>query len=162
MSKSSRIKQKVSRYRAWQTDEAYIRDKPIVGTVDPQTNKIFLTPGWHANTKSLFSHLSRVVSRWKKKPRGWWTDEWQAYPNAFNMLDENLPHGKIKHRDWKFKNSKGITTNAIENVWRQMRRWLHRKNGLKHQAYVDFYVELFEVKYNEIHNPKIMVDMLID
>jgi hypothetical protein len=29
---------------------------------------------------------------------------------------EDLPHGEIKHRDWEFKNSKGITTNAIENI----------------------------------------------
>ncbi|MEK6983447.1 MAG: DDE-type integrase/transposase/recombinase [Nanoarchaeota archaeon] len=109
----------------------------------------------------MFYHLRRVVSKWKKKPRGWWTDEWQAYLKAFDMLDEDLPHGKIKHRDWKFKNSKGITTNAVENIWRQFRRWLHRKNGIKNQAYVDFYVDLFEAKYNVINNPRIMMDMLM-
>lgn len=156
----SRIKQKVSRYRAWQNDEMYLKDKPIIGTVDPQTNKVFLTPSWNANIKSMYSHLRRVVTGWSKKPRGWWTDEWQAYPKAFDMLDDELPHGTIKHREWKFKNSKGITTNAIENIWRQFRRWLFRKNGLKHQAYVDFYVDLFEAKYNTINNPRIMIDML--
>jgi hypothetical protein len=156
---SSRIKQKVSRYRAWQNDEMYLKDKPVIGTVDPQTNTIFLTPSWRADTKSLFSHLRRIVAKWKKKPRGWWTDEWQAYEKAFDMLND-VPHGTIKHRNWKFKNAKGITTNAIENIWRQFRRWLFRKNGLKHQAYVDFYVDLFEAKYNVIKNPVIMIDML--
>lgn len=156
----SRIKQKVSRYKAWQTNEMYLRGKPVVGTVDPQTNNIFLTAKWHADNLSLFSHLRRVVSKWKKKPRGWWTDEWQAYPKAFDMLDEELPHRTIKHREWKFKNSKGITTNAIENIWRQFRRWLFRKNGLKHQAYVDFYVDLFEAKYNFIHSPLTIINML--
>ena len=77
------------------------------------------------------------------------------------MLDENLPHGKIKHRDWRFKNSRGVTTNAIENVWRQFRRWIHRKNGLNHQAYVDFYVDLFEAKYNIVDNLAIMINMLM-
>lgn len=157
---SSRIKQEVSRYRAWQSDEMYIVDKLVIGTVDPQTNKIFLTPSWHADTKALFSHIRRTVSKWKKKPRGWWTDEWQAYPNAFDMLDNGLPHNTIKHREWKFKNSKGITTNAIENIWRQFRRWLFRKNGLKHPAYLDLYVDLFEVKYNLINNPLTMIEML--
>lgn len=159
--RSSRIKQKVSRYRAWQSDEVYLRGKPVIGTIDPQTSRIFLDASWRADTKSIFCHLRRVVSKWKKMPRGWWTDEWQAYPKAFRILDENLPHGRIKHRDWKFKNSKGVTTNAIENVWRQLRRWLHRKNGLKHQAYVDFYVDLFEAKYNVIDNPMAMVEMLV-
>ena len=78
---------------------------------------------------------------------------------AFGMLDD-FPHGTIKHSEWKFKNSKGITTNAIENVWRQLRRWLHRKNGLKHCAYVDFYVDLFEAKYNAIKDPVAMISML--
>ena len=58
----------------------------------------------------------------------------------------------------KYKNP--ITTNAIENIWRQFRRWLFRKNGLKHQAYVDFYVDLFEARYNIIKNPLIMIEML--
>jgi len=156
--KSSRIKQKVSRYRAWQNDEMYLADKPVIGTVDPQTSKISLTPSWHADNKALFSHMQRVLTKWEKEPRGWWTDEWQAYKKAFDILE--IPHGTIKHRDWKFKNSKGITTNAIENIWRQFRRWLFRKNGLKHQAYVDFYVDLFEAKYNVIKNPVIMIDML--
>lgn len=159
--KSSRVRPEVSRYRAWQTDEMFLCDKPIIGTVDPQTNKIFITPSWHADAKNLYSHLQRVVSKWKKKPRGWWTDEWQAYPKAFNMLDEDLPHGKIKHRDWKFKNSKGITTNAIENVWRQFRRWLFRKNGIKHPAYADFYAGLFEARNNVIHTPLILIEMLL-
>lgn len=156
----SRIKHEVSRYRAWQNDEMYIKNKPIIGTIDPQTNKIFLTPTWHADTKNLYSHLKRVITKWDKKPRGWWTDEWKAYPEAFLMLDEDLPHKTIKHREWKFKNSKGVTTNAIENCWRQLRRWLHKKNGVKHQGYVDFYVKLFEVKYNIIKNPLIMINML--
>jgi len=72
----------------------------------------------------------------------------------------DIPHGTIKHRGWKFKNSRGITTNAIENIWRQFKRWLHRKNGLKHCAYVDFYVNLFEAKYNVIKEPLIMIDMM--
>ena len=157
--KCSRLPQKVSRYRAWQNDEMYLRGKPILGTVDPQTKAIFLTPSWHADTKSLYSHMRRAITKWNKKPRGWWTDEWLAYRGAFDMLD--VPHGTIRHRDWKFKNSKGITTNAIENVWRQLRRWLFMKNGLKHQAYVDFYVKLFEVVYNVIDSPARMIDLLL-
>lgn len=139
----------------------YLRGKPIIGTVDPQTNTVFLTPSWFADSKNLFSHLRRVVTKWKKKPRGWWTDEWKGYPNAFSRLDEDLPHNTVKHKDWQFKNPQGITTNAIENIWRQYRRWLHRKNGLKHLAYVNFYTDLFEAHYNTINNPRILIELLL-
>lgn len=155
------ITPKVSRYRAWQNDEMYLRNRPIIGTVDPQTNTIFLTTSWRADYKNILSHMSRVVTKWKKKPRGWWTDEWKAYPKAFVLLDEKLPHSTVKHKNWQFKNPQGITTNAIENIWRQYRKWLHRKNGLKHQAYVSFYTDLFETKYNSAKNPMLLVDLLL-
>ncbi len=156
---TSHLKQGVSRYRAWQNDEMYLMKRPIIGTIDPQSSKIFLTPSWHADKISLCSHMKRVLTRWKKKPRGWWTDEWKAYFPVFEEL--NLTHRTVKHKDWQFKNSQGTTTNAIENIWRQYRRWLFMKNGLKHEAYVDFYTRLFEAKYNVIHNPRIMIELLL-
>ena len=103
--------------------------------------------------------MKRVLTRWKKEPRGWWTDEWKAYFPVFEEL--KLPHRTVKHKDWQFKNCRGTTTNAIENVWRQYRRWLFMKNGLKHEAYVDFYTCLFEAKRNVIHNPRIMINLLL-
>lgn len=157
--KCSKLPQKCSRYRAWQNDEMYVREKPIIGTVDPQTQTVFLTPSWHADAQALYSHMSRVLSKWKKKPRGWWTDEWRAYFPVLERLQ--IPHSTVKHRSYQFKNAEGITTNAIENVWRQLRRWLHRKNGLKHRGYVDFWVKLFEAVYNVIDSPLKMVELLV-
>ena len=78
MQSYSRVNPKISRYRAWQNDEMYLRDKPIIGTIDPQTNNVFLTPSWYADAKHIFSHIRRVITKWKKTPRGWWTDEWKA------------------------------------------------------------------------------------
>lgn len=156
--KCAGLQPKVSRYRAWQNDEAYLRDMPVIGTVDPWSKRIFLSVKWNANAKSLYSHMRRVITKWKKKPRGWWTDEWKAYHKALKSLA--IPHNTIKHRDWQFKNSKGVTTNAIENVWRQMRRYLQRRNGLKHQAYVPFHVGLFEAKYNSVRDSRQMIEML--
>ena len=153
------IKHKVSRYRAWQTDEMYLRNKPIVGTIDPQTGTIFLTPEWHANQEKLFSHTRKVIHQWKMQPRGWWTDEWKAYFPVFKKLE--IPHHTIKHRDYKFKNSRGTTTNAIENNWRQFRSWMWKRNGIKHQAYVDFYAKIYEAKHNTIKNPQILINLLI-
>lgn len=156
----SKNKPKVSRHRAWQTDEVYFRRRPVIGTVDPQTNTILLTTSWRANSPSIYKHFKRVTQRWKKKPRSLWSDEWQAYPKAIRLLDETIPHKTVKHRDWQFKKGH-TTTNAIENVWRQYRRWMFRKNGVKHQYYVDDYTKFYEMKHNILNSPLVLVQTIL-
>lgn len=158
--KAARVRKKVSCYRAWQNDEAYILNKPIIGTVDPQTGTLLLTPAWYANEESMAKHLRTVLTHWRMKPRGWWTDEWKAYPAAFKDLPVSIPHGTVCHAE-EYRSCKGVCTNGIENEWRQFRRWLFRINGLKHQAYVDFYTKLYEAQHNIINTPLDMLALLL-
>lgn len=149
---TAKVKKNISRYRSWQTDEMYIRDRPIIGTVDPHTNTIHFTPSWFANEEAMTKHMRTVLGHWKKIPRGWWTDEHKAYPPAFRNLPEKIPHGTVCHSK-EYESSRGVCTNAIENQWRQYRRWLFRMNGIKHQGYVDFYTKLYEAQRNAIKSP---------
>lgn len=160
MRKAARVKKKVSRYRAWQTDEMFILNRPVIGTVDPHTNTLLLTPAWRVNEESTTKHLRTVLNHWHTNPRGWWTDEWSSYPPAFDNLQANIPHGTVCHAE-QYKSSKGVCTNGIENEWRQFRRWLFRINGLKHQAYVDFYPKLYEAQHNLIETPLDMLMLLL-
>lgn len=153
---AARVKKNVSRYRAWQSDEMYLRNRPIIGTVDPQTGTILLTPSWYADKKTVNRHQRTVLSHWKKVPRGWWTDEHKAYPPSFENLPQQIPHGTVCHAK-EYMSSKRVCTNGIENQWRQFRRWLFRMNGIKHQGYVDFYTLLYEAQRNVLHSP---LDML--
>lgn len=54
-----------------------------------------------------------------------WTDGHASYPPAIKKLPEHVPHGTVNHSKWEFKNKRNQTTNAIENTWRQTRRWLN-------------------------------------
>lgn len=152
ITKVAQVKKKVSRYRAWQSDEMYLRNKPIIGTVDPHTDTILFTPSWYANKENVNRHMRTVISHWNKIPRGWWTDEHKAYPPSFEDLPAYVPHGTVCHEK-EYKSCKNVCTNAIENEWRQFRRWLFRINGIKHQAYVDFYTKLYETQHNVISSP---------
>lgn len=151
----------VSRYRAWQTDEVYLLKKPVIGTIDPQTNQIFLTPEDNTKKETMYRHMRRVVTRWKKKPRGWWTDEHASYPPALSLLPEYVPHGTVKHKTWQFKNCRNQTTNAIENTWRQLRRWLNRKNGLNKLKYRELHIGLFQAAYTNVKTPLQMIELLL-
>lgn len=157
--KAGLIQKRVRRYRAWQTDEAYVRNMPIFGTVDPQTNTILFTPRWRADEKNMEQHLRTVLHHWKKRPRGWWTDEHKSHAPAFDKLPVAVPHGMVCHAE-EYRSSKGVCTNAIENQWRQYRRWLFRINGIKHQAYVPFYTKLYEAQRNSINNPLVLLSLL--
>ena len=155
--KAARVRKKVSRYRAWQTDEMFILNRPVIGTVDPQTSTLLFTPAWRVNEESTSKHLRTVLNHWHTSPRGWWTDEWSSYTPAFNNLPVKVPHGTVCHAD-EYMSCKGVCTNGIENEWRQFRRWLFRINGIKHQAYVDFYPKLYEAQHNLVRTP---LDMLL-
>lgn len=156
---AAHVKKKVSRYRAWQTDEMYLRDRPIIGTVDPQTNTILFTPAWRADKESVNRHQRTVLGHWHKVPRAWWTDEHKSYPPSFDDLPQEIPHGTVCHSK-EYKSSKGICTNGIENQWKQYRRWLFRINGIKNQGYVDFYTLLYEAQHNVLCTPFDMLSLL--
>ena len=156
---AARVKKKVSRYRAWQSDEMYIRNRPIIGTVDPHTNTILFTPAWYANKETINQHQRTVLSHWRTTPRGWWTDEHKAYPPSFENLPQQIPHGTVCHAK-QYRSSRGVCTNAIENQWRQYRRWLFRINGINNQAYVAFYTSLYEMQRNVLNAPLDMLQLL--
>lgn len=155
--KAARRKKKVSRYKAWKSDEMFILNRPVIGTLDPQTSTLLLTPSWYRDKKSCEKHIKSVVSHWGVKPRGWWTDEAKGY-KAFEEL--GLPHKAVNHSE-EYVTCEGVNTQAIENEWRQFRRWLFRINGIKHQAYVDFYPKVYETQHNVIKSPMDMLVLLL-
>ena len=54
------------------------------------------------------------------------------------------------------------TTNAIENVWRQLRRWLNKKNGLKKQNIYRSTPDSSRWHNTKtFRNPEKMVEMLV-
>ena len=73
----------------------YIMDKPILGTVDPQTKKILLTVENNEKKETMTNHLLRVITRWDEIPRSAWTDGHASYPPAIKKLHGRVPHGKV-------------------------------------------------------------------
>ena len=158
-------KPKVSRYRAWQTDEMFPfkkLEKIIMGTTDPQNKQAFLTVEDDRTKETMSRHLLRNASRWGA-PRALWTDGHPSYPGAVANLQCDVPHGTVNHSKWEFKNKLGQNTNAIENVWRQLRRWWNQKNGLKKPEHLELHLGMFQTFYNKAfkdHNE--LITMLIE
>ena len=152
---------KVSRHRAWQTDETFILDEAIIGTVDPQTNQIFLTCSNNTKKETILNHLLRLMTRWNKIPRALWTDGHASYPPALDLISHHIPHGTVNHSQWEFKNKLNQTTNAIENVWRQLKHWLYKRNGLKKPEYLHLHVQLFQASYTQVKTPLQMAKILL-
>ena len=158
----------VSKYRSWQGDETFFKiggiKRFIIGTICPQTKKIFFTipPKTDPDHKDVVDHLSKLMEKWQKVPKGYITDSSNIYPLAFSKIDEHIPHGTVNHTKYEFMNSKGQTTNAIENVWRQLKRYLYKKNGLKKTEHFEFHCKIFEITNNTIKNPFQMAEILLE
>lgn len=108
----------------------------VGGVVEGKPSEVFLTlvPNRKINTiYDIFNQflIKKTIIR---------TDGYPSYPSAVEMFGSE--HQIVFHTDG-FKNEKGQTTNAIENLWSHLKGEYRRRNGLRKEKIDGFLKEFF-------------------
>jgi transposase-like protein len=87
------------------------------------------------------------------------SDEWIGYSGLGAM--KNMRHNTVRHNSGEYVSNAGVTVNAIEGFWSQLKRGINGTHIHVSAKHLQKYVGEFEFRWNMRHAPHLMLDRLV-